>query len=130
MKKVSVICAMFISVSAHASDSKLVCTRHSEGTLLEEKTLTVTLNADEIKFEANFFGKQKTVSGKFVKTARNGNLIYDGSDLTDLVDQADVGNIFVAPQLLKHKPGTIGLSVRQLGDSEGFNWINDTFNCR
>ena len=130
MKRISVICAVFTSTSVHASDVKLVCTRHSEGNLLAEKTLTVTLNEDEINFKADFFGKQKVVSEKFVKIARNGSLMYDGSDLMELVDQTDNGNIFVDSQLLKHKPGTIAFSVRQLGDSEGFRWISDTFNCR
>jgi hypothetical protein len=56
-------------------------------------------------------------------------LVYDGGDLTELIDQADMGNIFVDAKLLKGEAGQIAFSIRQLGDSEGCVWHTQRFNC-
>jgi hypothetical protein len=129
MKILFFVSILLASQLAHAK-SLLVCDLKTEGNILEEKQLSVSLDENEISFEADFFGTTKTVSGKFLRQAKNGSLMYDGSDLTEQVDQSDFGYIFVDQDLLTTGKGRISLSVRQLGDSEGFSWINDHYSCR
>lgn len=85
---------------------------------LSSKAITISYGKDQNKFD-----------GSFDKIAKNKLFVYSCNDLTDLADQSDIGNMLVSPQLLKGQNGTITLSVKQLGDSEGYSWINETFDC-
>ena len=123
-----VFLAALVSPAAHAD--AFTCQLTTEGNILEEKQLTVTLDEKEISFDADFFGKTEKVSGKFLRKAKNGSLMYDGSDLMAQIDQSDYGYIFVDPSLLQAGQGKIGFSVRQLGDSEGWSWISDSYRCQ
>jgi hypothetical protein len=125
---VLVISILMVGFSAVADASvSAVCTLKSEGNLLEDKTLNVVITSKTVSFTASALGK---VSGSYVGVARNGASMYDGSDLADLIDQSDLAYIFVSPALAKGRNGSLGLSVRQLGDSEGAWWINDTYSCK
>lgn len=122
-------CLLFATPSL-AAPASFSCERTSKGDLIETKALNVTISASEVEFKLDFFGKTKAVTAKATgKTASNGAFIYDGSDLTELLDQSDLGNIFVDPSLLAGRDGKLGFSVRQLGDSEGSWWVSDSFRC-
>lgn len=129
MKSILFVLAIFVITPAHAADMQLACTLTSEGSILSEQVLNVILNKKEISFVADFFGRAENVNGKFLGVAKDGSLMYDGSDLMDQVDQSDYGYIFVAPALLKTGKGELATSVRQLGDSDGSWWITDSYSC-
>lgn len=129
MKSILLALAVFVTPSVYAADIQLICTLTTDGVILEEPSLAVTLNEKEISFDADFFGQIQKVTGKFIRAGKSGDLMYDGSDLTEQMDQTDYGYIWVAPALLTGGKGTIGTSVRQLGDSDGAWWFNDSYDC-
>ena len=124
-----VILASFAAASAHAS---IYCHSTAQknsmffSDWMETTSFTVqSLDAKQLVIQA----KDTQLVGKFSKIAKSGSLIYSCDAITDIADQTDIGNIFVEKSLLQGKTGQITFSVRQVGDSEGSTWINESFNC-
>lgn len=110
---------------AHAAEKKADCTRASDKEVIEDKTFSISFDGTKILAES----ENNKFNGTFVKVVKNGALMYNSPDVTDIADQTDYGYIFVSADLAKGNKGTVTFSARQLGDSEGAWWLNSTYNC-
>lgn len=119
--------------AASTSNAAMVCTSSNpdgifSGDFMGTKTLKIEkMDGDEIVLT---FGDNQKFEGSFSKKAKSGASVYECGELTDVADQTDIGNILVSAKVVAGKPGTLTLSTRQLGDSEGSTWLNETFSCK
>lgn len=119
-----------LSANSFAAPRILTCQLKTEGNLIEEETIKVSLDEKSLQVNLDFFGKVELVTGTFIKVAKNGSLVYETPDITQLIDQSDIGFTFVDAKLLNGGQGKIDFSARQLGDSEGSWWVKETFFCK
>src|SRR4051812_35407507 len=124
MKYLSLLVLMAIcSAPALAREVRAKCVRTTDGSLIENKYVTVEFDRKTIIAKA----AGKTFKGTFSKVARTGADMYDSQDAADLADQTDAGYIFVSPGLAKGGDGNLTFSAHQLGDSEGAWYVSETF---
>jgi hypothetical protein len=116
----------FVAQGAFGAAVKARCTNSTNTGFVEEKTMTVVLTRSQVKADL----KSAHYVGQFIKVLRNGTLQYSCAELADLADQTDYSYFLVSPRLVKGQSGNITISVRQLGDSEGSWWLNETFSCK
>ena len=113
------------ATAGYSTTINAVCTNKSNSGFIEDKTIKVALTPKEITIAS----KNLNVSGSFDRVIKNGSSLYSSPALTDLCDQCDIGNIFISPDLAKGRKGQLDFSVRQLGDSEGYAWLKESFSC-
>jgi hypothetical protein len=121
---VIVVAALF-SLSALASD--LRCDRvkkSNDGCFLENSDhITATVNKEKVVVKSGELGELEGTFEKIVKSS--GDAQYSAEDLSNFMDQSDLGKIFVSKDQSK-----IVLSLRFTDDDGPQSFDSCTYRCR
>ncbi len=136
MKKIPLVLALLISASSFAADITGTCTvlidKKHDGSLWTDtdgnplQTFKLEINGGNAVLNA---GPKNQIKGAYTKVATDGYYVFNSQDVADLADQTSGGSILVDPRIMGKKSGYLTLSTYQMGDSEGGNWLTDSFYC-
>lgn len=119
MKFFVIWAGLFLGSSAFATT--LECTNNSKDNFVNDKKVEVTITGNNIRVES----KSMDYKGSFMKViSKTGDSQYSVPDLDNLLDQSDLGTVFVSADLR-----TVTFSLRFTDDDGPQSWYRSTYHC-
>ena len=121
----AVVISSLLSMSVSASE--LECTRvkkSNDGCFLEKSNkITASIDSDKVVLKSRELGE---LQGTFEKTVKStGDAQYSAEDLSNFLDQSDLGKVFVSADQSK-----VVLSLRFTDDDGPQSFYTCTYRCK
>ena len=123
MKTLLTLSFLIATSSAFANPVRLDCAAASKDNFFDDSTLSATIDGSNLTLTS---ASLANVAGTFEKVVKkSGSLQYSVPDLSDLMDQSDLGKAFISAD-----HSSITLSIRFTDDDGPQSWRTAKFSCK